>query len=337
MNDRESQNRNLQECLESLRIDPPMRPTQPAARRGRHPWLIVPLVALVVAAIAGGTYQSGFPNDAAVSDTSAMPVSARLVEPSTPEMPAAVLVASGRIVADRTVTVVARVPGRIVEVLVEQGDRVRRGQIIARVEEVEYSARRDRQDALLLEAIAAQEKAEHDLERTRGLREGDLVSPTEWVAVRTALTQAQARVSAARAGLRLERKRLDDCRITSPLSGTVLERFVEVGDLASPQGLRGTGIKTQLFTIADTRHLRVELDVSEQDIARIRAGMSCAVVPDAYRDRRYRGRVLRIDPLGNYGKGTVGVKVRIEEPDKSTRIGGGARVEFLLVGHSEDP
>ena len=143
------------------------------------------------------------------------------------------------------------------------------------------------------------------------------------------MERSDARVAAAQAALALTTHQLADCRIAAPFSGTVLERFVEVGDVVTPDAVPGSGIRTHLLTIADTARLRVDVDVAEQDIRRIRRGMQCTIVPDAYPDRRYTGHVLRIDPQGNYSKGTVGVKVRIERPDAFARIGGGARVEFL--------
>jgi HlyD family secretion protein len=75
--------------------------------------------------------------------------------------------------------------------------------------------------------------------------------------------------------------------------------------------------------------LRVEVDVSELDIARIRTAMPCTITPDAYKDRRYTGSVLWLDPGANYSKATVQVKVRIENPDDYLRVEGSAQVAFL--------
>lgn len=77
------------------------------------------------------------------------------------------------------------------------------------------------------------------------------------------------------------------------------------------------------------RRLRVEVDISELDVARVRKGMRCVVTPDAYKDRRYDGEVLWIDPGANYAKATVQAKVRIHEPDWRLRIEGSAQVQFL--------
>ena len=109
----------------------------------------------------------------------------------------------------------------------------------------------------------------------------------------------------------------------------VLETHVSAGDFVAVEGGRSGRANGLIVTVADVDHLRVEVDVSEQDIARIRPAMPCTIIPDAYPDRRYAGSVLRIDPSGNYSKGAVGVKVRIDKPDAFVRIGGSARVEFL--------
>ncbi len=74
--------------------------------------------------------------------------------------------------------------------------------------------------------------------------------------------------------------------------------------------------------------VRVEVDVSELDIRRLRKDMPCLITPDAQKDRRYRGYVLWLDPGANYAKATVQVKVRIDNPDPYLRVEGAAQVQF---------
>jgi multidrug efflux pump subunit AcrA (membrane-fusion protein) len=109
----------------------------------------------------------------------------------------------------------------------------------------------------------------------------------------------------------------------------ILTRDVGVGDFVAAEGGRGAMANSQLGSIADMAALRVEVDVSELDIARVRRDMPCLVTPDARKDRKYPGRVMWIDPGANYSKATVGVKVRIENPDDTLRVEGSAQVAFL--------
>ncbi len=307
--------------LEALRIEGHQRPRP----RDRSPhtvsrllvFLCVPAVLALCGWVAGGGWSES---------ASAMPVVAQ--SPTVPEA-ASGLIAGGKIVSAHTVRVATKVSGQVVELLVEQGQRVRAGQSLARIEDDEYRALRDVRSARLGEAEAELTKSRHDYKRTAGLRQRTIASDTEWVAAQAALGGAEARVAAARAGLTLADKRLSDCAVTSPIAGVVLETHVSGGDFVAVEGGRSGRANGLIVTVADVDHLRVEVDVSEQDIARIRPAMPCTIIPDAYPDRRYSGSVLRIDPSGNYSKGAVGVKVLIDRPDAFVRIGGSARVEFL--------
>jgi multidrug efflux pump subunit AcrA (membrane-fusion protein) len=87
----------------------------------------------------------------------------------------------------------------------------------------------------------------------------------------------------------------------------------------------------------DMSKLRVEVDVSELDVARLYKDMPCRVTPEAYKDRRYDGHIMWLDPGANYSKATVQVKVRVQKPDDYLRAEGSAQVVFLLEGPAADP
>ncbi len=313
--------KRMNQQLEALRIEGHQRPQPRDRSPNKASRLFVFLCVPTILAMCGWVASGGWDESA-----SAMPTAARSPIVHGAERG---LMAGGKIVSDHTVMVATKVTGQVVELLVEQGQRVERGQRLARIEDVEYLALRDVRSARLRETESELTKSRHDYKRTAGLRERKIASDAEWVDAQAALGRAEARVAAARAGLTLADKRLSDCATTSPIAGVVLETHVSAGDFVAVEGGRGGRANGLIVTVADVEHLRVEVDVSEQDIARIRPAMTCTIIPDAYPDRRYTGSVLRIDPSGNYSKGAVGVKVRIDEPDAFVRIGGSARVEFL--------
>lgn len=239
------------------------------------------------------------------------------------------LTATGKIVSDHQVQVSTKVSGQIVALYFEQGDKVERGQLLARIEDVNYRARRDEAAALLEKTRAALEYAKWNHERIASMASAENASDVEYAdAVRT-LREAEAAVVAAEAALAWWEKALRDTEVTAPIAGVVLERNVEVGDFVAAEGGRGAMANSQFATIADMTKLRVEVDISELDIARVRTGMRCQITPDAYKDRRYTGHVLWIDPGANYAKATVQVKVRINDPDEYLRVEGSAQVSFL--------
>lgn len=301
-----------------------------ASTVGRRPlrWLLA-VVTIGVLAWFGyiGAQKFGPLGEAAAAASEIRLVTVTARDASQP-MP--VLTATGKIVADHKVLVNTKVSGQIVELRFEQGDRVREGQALARIEDVIYEAQRDQAAAQLEQAQASLRYQEINFRRIEKLRETDAAPEIEYAEARRDYEEAQARVAAAEAALRWAQKALTDCEVLAPIAGVILERNVEVGDFVAAEGGRGAIANAQLCTIADMTRLRVEVDISELDIARIRQGLACTVIPDAYKDRRYQGRVMWLDPGANYSKATVQVKVRIENPDEFLRVEGSAQVSFLV-------
>ena len=315
--------------LESLRIRREHRPSADLGRRRRWGRRVL---ALLVVAIAVAAWQQRqrladeYARRAAPVPAALLTVSAR-PEPEPPP----VLTATGKIVSDHKVAVSTKVSGQIVSLHFEQGDHVKAGQVLARVEDVIYRARRDEAAARLARAQATLEFGKFNHERISGLFKGSSAPKTEFADAVRGLREAEAQVAAETAALAYAQKALDDCQVTAPIAGVVLERNVEVGDFVAAEGGRGAMANAQFALIADTEKLRVEVDISELDIARIKPEMPCLVLPEAYKDRRYEGKVMWLDPHANYSKATVQAKVRILQPDASLRVEGSAQVQFLTA------
>ncbi len=332
---------SLRQQLQTLSIPTEQRPRGGAAGGARRGSLLGRLVrgVLLIAAGAAGCWAwfeygaallRSYGIDAPGAPQGAVSVRVMTVTASTADAPAGpVLTGTGKIVSDHLVQVATKVSGQIVALHFEQGDQVEQGQVLAQIEDVNYRALRDERAAELRSADAqlAYEQVNH--QRVKGLFEAKRASEIELADAQRALDWAAAQVEARRAALAFAQKTLDDTRVVAPISGVVLERNVEVGDFVAAEGGLGANANAQFGTIADMRRLRVEVDISELDVARVRKGMRCVVTPDAYKDRRYDGEVLWIDPGANYAKATVQAKVRIHEPDWRLRIEGSAQVQFL--------
>ena len=249
-----------------------------------------------------------------------------LTDSSTPQ---AVLTATGKIVSDHRVVVATKVSGQIVELFFEQGDHVKQGQLLARVEDVLYRARRDEAAARLQRSQANLEFQRTNFKRVAGLIELSSAPDIEFADAQRWLRDAEAAVAADQASLASAEKFLRDTEVVAPITGVVLTRNVEVGDFVAAEGGLGAQANAAFATIADMEKLRVEVDISELDITRIRKDMPALIVPDAYKDRRYNGHVMWLDPGANYSKATVQVKVRIDGPDEFLRVEGSAQVSFL--------
>jgi HlyD family secretion protein len=141
---------------------------------------------------------------------------------------------------------------------------------------------------------------------------------------------ARAQVAQARAAVEYTQTMLDSTRIRAPVSGTVLDRLVEKGEMVSTMNFGGTGgVKASVVSLADLNDLQVELDINQNDFARITPHQRCNIVADAYPDRVYRGVVAEIAPEANRQKATIQVKVKVLQPDQYLRPEMNASVAFL--------
>lgn len=327
--------KDVRKQLERLRIEKGRRPKAQGQRSKRsRGWIVA--IALAAVAVTGfalrshwGDWGPGF-NDAP---------EVKLITAMVREQagPPPVLTATGKIVSDHLVNVATKVSGQIVALSFEQGDFVEHGDEIARIEDVNYRARRDNAAAKLEQAKARLEYARVNFDRVRELYQAKNAPEIEFVNAKSEFDAATAQVSADQAELTEAQWRLDECAVKAPITGVVLERNVEVGDFVAAEGGFGGMANSQFAVIADMEKLRVEVDISELDIARIKKDMPCRITPDAHKDATFGGHVMWIDPGANYSKATVQVKVRIEEPNTLLRVDGTARVDFSTQrGNVED-
>ncbi len=212
----------------------------------------------------------------------------------------------------------------------------------------------------LAQARATEENARVTLDRTRSLAD-------DGVMARQALDDAQAKFDSAAANVtsldrayelvRLGPRReeidamraqvreaqgsvdyaqtqLDNTIIRAPISGTILERNVEKGEFVTTGFVGDKGAKGYVVSLADLHDLQVELDISQNDFARLSPRQAAVVTTDAFPDRRYQGHIEEIAPEANRQKATVQVKVRIEQPDAYLRPEMNATVAFVGGGQS---
>ena len=326
---------DIRDQLQTLRIPKDQRPAS-GRRRWRVPRSLI-VLALLAAAAVGAYVKRDRLRPLVERFLQPAPAAVRLLAVETRPEPPPLLTATGKLVSDHKVAVATKVSGQIVALYFEQGNHVRAGQPLARIEDVIYKARRDEAAAHLEKSRATLKFEQVNFQRTEKLFKESSAPEIEYVAARRTLEEAQAQVAADTAGLAWAQKSLDDCEVVAPIGGVILERNVEIGDFVAAEGGRGMIANAQLASIADMSQLRVEVDVSELDVARLYQGMPCRVTPEAYKDRRYNGYVMWLDPGANYSKATVQVKVRVQNPDDYLRVEGSAQVVFLLEGPAADP
>ncbi|MGH9966311.1 MAG: efflux RND transporter periplasmic adaptor subunit [Pyrinomonadaceae bacterium] len=140
---------------------------------------------------------------------------------------------------------------------------------------------------------------------------------------------AAAQVQQMKAALDYAETQLAATEIKAPVSGTVLQRIVERGEMVSPSAFGGSGARTSVVDLADLNDLQIELDISQADFARLKMGQRAEIIPEAFPGLRYTGFIAEIAPEANRAKSTVQVKVKVENPDEQLRPEMNARVNFL--------
>lgn len=255
------------------------------------------------------------------------------------------ITANGYVVARTHASVSSRLTGRLAELSVEEGSRVRRGQVMARLENDEYVAAlaqavadSARGEASFREATAQRDQLARDLARSRELvgrnleparNAEDLESQLQGATARVAVQRAQ--VGSATAAIAYARANLDNTYIRAPFNGTVLRKDAEVGEVVAPVAAGGGLTRGAVVTMADLETLEVEVDVNEAYIAQITDNQPTRIVLDAYPQAGFNGTVRQIVPTADRQRATVQVKVAITDRDPRILPEMGARVEFLAV------
>jgi HlyD family secretion protein len=319
--------RNLRDELTALRIDRGSARPKATPRRSLPPrWIaaVVAGVALLVALIAW--FAVGGPRQVAVGYANR--IEAGGSAPATP-----VLSGSGYVVtADKYISIGTRIPGRIEKFLVDEADRVKAGDPLVQLDDRDYRAALESGRARLAVAKANKDLHAIDLRRKRALREHNYASQSELDSAETQQRVDQAQIAQLEAEIAQQQVNLDYTMLRAPTDGVILAKLKEVGEMAVPGGFAGSG---ELIRMANLTELRAEVDVSEADLSRVRLGQNAQVVPDAFPDKRYLAKVVKLYPQVNRQKGTLKVEVQILEPDDTLLPDMSVRIHFL--GEDQSP
>jgi len=305
--------------LSALRIN---RTADAVSLAGGLPrWLVIGLPAGGVVLIAILLLTSG-------ALGSAVPVRMTPATMVSPMRSGAMLIASGYVVAQRKAAVASKGTGRLVYLAVVEGDRVKTGQVIARIEDSDIQAQAAQAQANLELSRAELHDAERSLARERALLDSGFTSQASFDAAEARYQRVKAGIAVAQAAVQAATVALENTVIRAPFDGTVLTKNADVGEVVAP--LAGSAFsKSAVVTIADLRSLQVEADVAESNLEAISPGQPCEIVLDAYPDVRYPAFVAKIVPTADRAKATVQVKVAFRSYDSRVLPEMSAKVHFL--------
>jgi HlyD family secretion protein len=321
-------------ALEGLRI----HRAEPTSARGGRGWIVV-VVLVLAAAIAGGVWWA----------TRTRAVAVRVVAVSSPEAGSAgagggaVLNASGYVTARRQATVSSKVTGKVTEVLIEEGMRVKQGQMLARLDTLTQDAALGLAEAQLGQARRSLEENEVRLKQAQIVRarqhrllaggfatQNDVDSAdadADSFAARLNVGHEQVKVAEREVAARAQDKA--DTVIRAPFSGVITTKDAQPGEMISPLSAGGGFTRTGIGTLVDMDSLEVDVDVNESYIHRVSSAQRAEAVLDAYPDWRIPATVIAVVPSADRQKATVKVRVAFDHLDPRILPDMGVKVAFL--------
>jgi RND family efflux transporter MFP subunit len=335
--------------LEQLRIDRSGTHSGPEPRRSVPIWVVYALILVIVAGIGSwfflrphapdGTAAASSAADGANSSSATDATSTPVNGPAG----STALDASGYVVAQRQATVSAKALGRVVDLRIEDGQRVHQGEIVARLDDTNTLAGLMAAKAQLAQTEASLEASKVAVadagpifDRNQKQRAAGVISAQDfdadkatYNAVQQDLNVKQSMVAVAQADVQVAQRNEDDMTVRAPFDGVITVKVAQQGEIVSPMSAGGGFARTGIGTIVDMDSLEVEVDVSENFINRVHVGQPTTVRLNAYPDWSIPGSVKAIIPTADRSKATVKVRVGFKEKDPRILPEMGARVSFL--------
>src|SRR5512143_1088853 len=251
----------------------------------------------------------------------------------TPTQASTVLTASGYIVARSKAEISPKSVGRIAWLNLEEGQRVKKGELVARLESQELEAQKKQYLATKDQILAQLDNAKRDRERAKALLEDRIGTQQAFDAADAQVRSLAAQIASIEQQVRYTEELIKNAEIYAPIDGVVTVKEAVVGETVAPQGYGGAGSAGATFAvIVDLGSLEMEADINEQNLGKLSLGQPAQVTLDAYPDRPYKARLRQIVPTADRQKGSVKVKVEILDRDARVLPEMSCRVVFLDPG-----
>jgi RND family efflux transporter MFP subunit len=260
-----------------------------------------------------------------------------------------ILDASGYVVARRQATVASKITAKMVELDIEEGEHVNAGQIIAKLDDTnvraalnQAAAQLDYAKATLTETQVNLTNAQRDYDRQKSLLQGHFVSQaavdnaqTSVDALRAQLASQRSNVDVVARAMSVAQRNLDDTIVRAPFSGVVTVKAAQPGEMVSPISAGGGFTRTGIGTIVDMDSLEIQVDVNENFINRVRSAQQATAKLNAYPDWQIPAHVIAVIPTADRSKGTVTVRIALDQKDARILPEMGVRVSFLADSTQE--
>ncbi len=305
--------------LSALQID---RRAGPGARR-----FLYPAVATLCVALIGVFLFTRSRGGVAFRPPEVTTTRAALV---TPTQASTILTASGYIVARSKAEISPKTVGRIAWINLEEGQRVKKGELVARLEAQELDAQKRSALAQRDQTLAQLANARRDRTRAGQLLEEKIGTQQAFDTADSQVKALEAQVSSYEAQARYFEEQIKNAEIYAPIDGVVTVKKAFLGETVAPQGFGGAGSAGATFAIiVDLSSLEMEADINEQNVGKLVLGQPAEVALDAYPDKPYKARLRQIVPTADRQKGSVKVKIELFDKDQKVLPEMSCRVVFL--------
>lgn len=244
----------------------------------------------------------------------------------------AIVSASGVVQPINRIEIKSKASGLIEEMQVEEGDFVKAGDLICRLDQTDVQAEVDQARADLDIAQAELKMARNTYDRRQALFEKNLISREELDETELGLAQAKGRLVRATTSLDQANVRLSETVVTAPSDGVILKKFVEAGQIIS-SGINSVSGGTAIAAIADMQHVYIEAGIDEIDVGKVRIGQKAIVGAEAYPDMTFEGEIIRMAPEAKVEQNVTLFDVVIEVENRAGLLKSGmnASVEVTVV------
>ncbi len=219
---------------------------------------------------------------------------------------------TGTLRATNQTLVKSKVAGELTELLVREGSAVKAGQLLAKIDTMDFDLRIKEREAQLRGAEAQLDQAKRTLENNRQLLEKNFISQSAYDTAKSGFDVAVANLDALKAQMAQAKKALNDTRVFAPMNGIVAERFAQPGEKISPD--------SRILSIVDLSRVELEAAIPSTDIGSVRIGQGISLTIEGI-DKTFNGQVVRISPSTQAGTRSVPIYIAIENKDSRVRAG----------------
>jgi HlyD family secretion protein len=240
--------------------------------------------------------------------------------------------ANGGVIPIDRVEIKSKASGLVEDLPVEQGDYIKRGDLIARLDQKDERAAVSQAQADFDIATAELKKSQREYERRNELFTQNLVSEEEREQIELSLAIAKGKLVQATTALDRAKERFSESVVRAPIDGVILQKYVEMGQIIA-SGISNVSGGTPIVDIADMSSVHIQAGVDEIDIGKINVGQPATVIADAYPEIKFNGTIVRIAPEAKIEQNVTlfDVIIEVQNPEGKLKSGMNTSIEITIV------